>query len=137
MPRKTKPKNVYAQRLIAWAEALESGEYNQCIARLSIPGKRKDKCPLGVACHLSKVGDWKKGVYWCSPTDKEERQLPKAVMEYYGLTDPMGAEIMRLGAPVLASFWPTLASFNDFMHPMNESAEIIRNYAAKIERLNP
>ena len=131
MPRKVK--NIYVDRLNEWADALESGNWQQCVGRLALPNTRKTKCPLGVACHLSGLGEWKAGIYVCGPKDKEGSQLPKAVMEYYGLTDPLGADIMKTVSPGLAAIFPSLAAFNDYPHFMEETADIIRKYAKKVE----
>lgn len=53
-------KGKHPERMIQWAEALESGKYEQTTGEL-----RGDEgfCCLGVACDISKLGDWKNDCY--------------------------------------------------------------------------
>jgi len=124
-------KATYAKRLNAWADALDSGQFDQCIGHLSIPGTRKSKCPLGVGCHVSGLGKWTNGFYVVSAKDKSDERLPKAVMEYYGLSDPYGSEIMQGGANFGTSvMYPDITAYNSYLgHTFNGLAKIIRNYA--------
>jgi hypothetical protein len=65
-----------------WIEALRSGKYEQAKDQL----KKGDKfCCLGVACDISKLGEWSGNEYM-----DNEKSLPGMVTDWLGLTSGMG-----------------------------------------------
>ena len=71
------------ERLIKWAEALESGKYEQTTGRLR---KGNKHCCLGVACDLSHLDRWTSNNFYAGGFGA----LPRNVMEFYGLPSSGG-----------------------------------------------
>jgi hypothetical protein len=78
-----------ADELVA---ALRSGKYPQSRLRLR---KTDGFCCLGVACEISKKGEWTKDqdgwfVYMAADHDFSSAQLPRAVRDYFGFNGVNG-----------------------------------------------
>lgn len=79
----------YRKRRLAWADALESGEYQQTQQQLR-DGRKNAFCCLGVACEVYRketgVGRWSAdGVFRIGTDDGYDLGLPPTVAEWFGL----------------------------------------------------
>lgn len=74
----------YPERMLGWAEELESGKYSQVQRRLK--EGNIGRCCLGVACDYSSVGQWQGDTY-VSNEQHDSVCLPSSVAEYLGLSE--------------------------------------------------
>lgn len=105
-----------------WCDALESGDYDQCIGSLH---EGKAFCGLGVLVNL--YGKEKK-IDWQESSDEknvyemlgESAALPEEVMEWSGLTDDLGDPIV-----INQCKW-TISSHNDGKASFKSIAKAVR-----------
>lgn len=71
----------YPNRMIEWAEALESGKYKQTKGQLRVQDRL---CCLGVACDLYDPEHWKTDYYGNISYLADFYGLPSKVVNYYG-----------------------------------------------------
>lgn len=80
-------------RLRRWAKALRSGRFKQGSFNLYNPNDNT-YCCLGVACKITRLGDFKKNMYRISRRSRSSTFLPTEVCNYYGI-DRYGEEVVR------------------------------------------
>ena len=82
---------VNRENVKKWVAALRSGDYKQATNQLRL---RNSFCCLGVACDISKVGEWKdNNRYVCTfedgyPDSNRDLELPPKVLDWLGMSDP-------------------------------------------------
>jgi hypothetical protein len=103
-----------ADELVA---ALRSGKYTQTIGQLR---NGNAFCCLGVACDISKLGEWNGNSYF-----NEEDVLPNEVADYFGFHNSNGGVIDH-------NTESCLSELNDHGHSFAEIADFIE---ANLERL--
>jgi len=131
------------KNVAAWIEALESGRYEQGrhVLNSHWDGKKGSFCCLGVACELSKLGEWTAGGRYKVPeADAMEVYPPSDVVEHFGLQSPSGIfrfstlprelqDEINAGTPSASTFSDTnadLASLNDRCVPFRLIAKVLR-----------
>lgn len=140
------------ERLLKWAEALESDKYQQgrgCLRQHSAKDGNtiyNGFCCLGVACEISKLGEWvsendeleDKIVYTTTVftdepggcTTYDVLHLPGLVKEWYGLRGIYGFASSLISVSSGEDSSLNLAQLNDKGRiPFKELAKLIRAYA--------
>jgi hypothetical protein len=110
-----------ADELIA---ALRSGKYQQTKSQLR---HGNAFCCLGVACEISKLGEWI-GQRYSTHDNISTFILPKSVQDYFGFSNRTGL----LLSDSLIDDDPALSTMNDHGHSFTEIADFIE---ANWERL--
>lgn len=115
---------IHEERRAELVVALRSGVYKQGTGTLH-PGDAY--CPLGVACEISKLGEWENEWRYSKNYRIEgslygnSYLLPLEVVEYYGWSDP-GA---KLTVPQRDGQFPNLAHLNDNGSTFSQIADVI------------
>lgn len=115
-----------------WADALESGEYDQ--GKHALHARRNEFCCLGVLCDISKLGDWESGFNANGYVPKRHTAglggalvLPDFVQAWSGLTSNKGEFTGAVNDESL-----TLTRLNDRGVPFTKIAKYIRKYYDKL-----
>ena len=108
------------ERILKWAEALESGQYVQSRGCLRVGQASQEYCCLGVACEVFRKetgeGEWRPGGFYVDADSHSLTYLPSSVVKWFGLESP---------DPYIkgerATYW------NDVLHkPFSEIARYVR-----------
>jgi len=100
-----------------WVAALRSAEYKQGKDRLRMGDKF---CCLGVACDISGLGKWVKGMIYKSSMGYAKSSLPGDVADWLGIN--RGDDLVHIGIGFKRN---TLAYLNDSGVDFNRIADII------------